>query len=214
MKPSRAFRQVFPSLLLLAAASACVTVNVTFPESNVQKATDDFVRELYKTRDSKKGTPATSSTQPQSKAAPAAPAAARPHALLELLMSEAVAADIQIQAFNLESPGIVSVREKLAPRVGELLAHKSSGAVGEDQRGMLTLRDGSKLNPLLKKKVEQLIEAENSDREDLYKEVARANRGSNVTSEVAAHAFSKSFQSASPSGTWIEDRPGHWAQKP
>src|SRR4051794_12095177 len=43
------------SLALLSAA-ACVTVNVNLPEAAVQKASDDYVREIYRPRDRARGT--------------------------------------------------------------------------------------------------------------------------------------------------------------
>ena len=39
------------AIALASLTAACVTVNVNFPESTVQKATDDYVKELYKAKE-------------------------------------------------------------------------------------------------------------------------------------------------------------------
>src|SRR3954470_20952661 len=50
--------------LLSFSFAACVTVNVNFPESAVQKATDDYVRDLYRAKE--KGKPAAPAAKKES----------------------------------------------------------------------------------------------------------------------------------------------------
>lgn len=178
--------------------TACVTVNVNFPESAVQKATDDYVRDLYRAKE-------------KGKAAPSSEQSAAPASKLTSffsLVSDAYADDFKVQSAKADQ-----IKTRLKSRLDDLIAQKRSGNVGESNDGKLVVK-ATGLPPLLMKKVKTLVEEDNSDRMDLYKEVAELNGlGSSGVSTVQK-SFARSFQSISPSGTWIQDSDGHWTRKP
>ncbi len=186
------------TLAILSTALGCVTINVNFPEGAAQKASDDFVKELYRARDRKDGAePATSPT---------------PTGQLwwdGLLISEALAED----AFKVSSPRIAQLRDRLAKRLDEMLTHKRVGWIGEDNVGLLIIKDKSQVKPMLLKKVEKLVGEENTDRAELYAEIARLNGLKPSAMKDLGRTFGHSFQAESPSGTWVQSDSGEWSQK-
>jgi uncharacterized protein YdbL (DUF1318 family) len=184
---------------MISSSAACVTVNVNFPESAVQKATDDYVRDLYRAKE--KG----------NKPAPAAEPSAKPQAAFELIPSaHADEGDL----FRVDTDKALSIREKLRGRLDEVLSQKRAGVVGESNDGLLVLKSPDKLKKLLLKKVEKLVSDENSDREELYGEILTANGLPRTRLKNVQKSFSRSFQAESPSGTWVQDIEGKWARKP
>ena len=192
--------------LALASAmpfSACVTVNVNFPESAVQKATDDYVRDLYRARErGKPGTPPPS---------PSATGAFRlPTGLL--LLSAAWASEVE--AFRVNTAKSQAIKEKLRSRLDEVLIQKRAGVLGESDQGGLVIHDPSALKPLLAAKVQRLVSDENNDRNALYEEVLVANALPPARLKNVQKSFARSFQAESPSGTWVQDADGKWTRKP
>ncbi len=173
-------------------------MNVNFPESAVQKATDDYVRDLYRAKEKGKVTPGTEQgTSPASKVSS-----------FFSLVSVAYADDFKVQSAKADE-----IKARLRSRLDDLISQKRSGAIGESYDGKLVLK-ATGLPPLLMKKVKTLVDEDNADRLALYKEVAQINGlgGSGVT--TVEKSFARSFQSLSPSGTWIQDSDGNWSKKP
>lgn len=182
----------------LATAAACVTVNVNFPESAVQEATDDYVRDLYKAKE--KGTSASPT-----------PAGAK-SSLSFSLFPAAHAAEIPTQ-FTVKSAKAIMIRDRLAELVDDVLAQKRAGVLGEGNDGMLVLKAPEKLKKLLLTKVEKLVTEENALRDELYDEVVASNSLAPARRIDVTKSFARSFQNESPAGTWIQAADGTWAQK-
>ena len=197
---------VIASLVFAASLAACVTVNVNFPESAVQEATDDYVRDIYRTKEQGKS--------PTAKPSPHSGASAGATSSSSALSFSMIASSYADVSFNLTSAKTESIKGKMKARVPEIIEQKRAGVLGETKSGLLTIRDASKLKPLLKKRVEDFVKEENNDRDGLYAEIVQANHlGSNNLNSVQA-SFARSFQSESPSGTWVESPSGAWSQKP
>jgi len=184
------------SFSLLAAFAACVTVHVNFPESAVQKATDEYVRELYKARD-RKGQPA---------AEPSAAPAPTSEYKLPLLIAEAYADETMIQT---TSPTIVAIRGRQAGRLDKINGEKRMGNLGETNQGLIVIKTDKKI---LQMKLEKLVNEENKDREELFAEMMKLNP---IPEAQIRKNFSRSFQDKmSPSGTWVQSADGEWSKKP
>ncbi len=187
-------------LATLGLAVGCVTVNVNFPESAVQKATDDYVRDLYRAKEKGKS--------------PTPEASAKTTSSLGngfQLIPSAEAAEVNIKV---DSNKALALKGKLASRVAEVILQKRAGALGETNDGLLEYKGSDQVKPLLKRKIEGMVAAENSDRIELYDEVATANAIPKGRIKDIQKSFARSFQAESPSGTWLQDSEGKWAQKP
>jgi uncharacterized protein YdbL (DUF1318 family) len=180
--------------------TACVTVNVNFPESAVQKATDDYVRDLYRAKEKGKTTPGSEQT--------AAPTSKLTSFFSSILIESAYADDFKVQSTKADQ-----IKARLKSRLDDLISQKRSGNVGESNDGKLVVK-ATGLPPLLMKKVKTLVDEDNSDRMDLYKEVANLNGLGSSGISTVQKSFARSFQSLSPSGTWIQDSDGNWTKKP
>lgn len=178
-----------------------MTVNVNFPESAVQQATDDYVRELYRAK--AKSTP--SATPPKSTSA------LSPGEILEALLPSAEAASGD---FKVNTPKALEIRERLAARLDEVLSAKRAGSLGENQDGYLEVHGADSVKKLLLKRLERLASEENRDRKDLYEEVVTSNGLPQARIKDVQKSFARSFQAESPAGTWVQDADGKWSQKP
>jgi uncharacterized protein YdbL (DUF1318 family) len=199
-----------------------VTVNVNFPESTVQKATDDYVKELYKAKEKGHPTGAASDVTPTSKKTPpkpqpdagpgagdelGKPASGAPTSWLPSLVSTAMAAEFE---FNVNTPKATAIQGKLAAKLGEVDGQKQAGNIGEGSDGMLVVKAKQ---PLLAKKLEPLVQEQNGHRAELYEEIQTANKMAKSRLPDIKKSFARSFQSHSPSGTWVQDAGGAWSQK-
>jgi uncharacterized protein YdbL (DUF1318 family) len=192
--PKNLKRNVVFSTVVLIAVTACVTVNVNFPEGAVQKATDDYVRELYR---SKKSTP---------------PAADKT-TWLDFLVPSVYAAEKTVEEFKVDSPKTRVIQKRLGSRLDQVLEFKRKGYLGESGDGMLVLKKNAEIKPIQQKMIEKIIVDENKDREELYEEVLKSNNMESQHLKRIKKSFSRSFQAESPSGTWV-DNDGKWEQKP
>jgi uncharacterized protein len=206
-------RKCLSSVFLLAVATACVTVNVNFPESTVQKATDDVVRELYQSKD--KGREGRKPPAPVPGGGPGAggdpvkPSTSSPTSWLPSLIPSAMAAEADLN-FKTDTAKATELKKRLAANVDTVLAQKKAGNLGESNDGLLVLKTDK---PLLVKKLEPMVKAENADREDLYQEILTANQMAKGRLSDIRKSFARSFQGQSPAGTWVQDADGAWTKK-
>ena len=198
---SQMTKKYFLTGLLLFTGLACVTVHVTFPESAVQKATDDYVRELYRAKE--KGRPST--PEPSPSLAPM-------HADLQFTLFTSAHAEELV--FKVDSEKALKIRDRLSKRLDDVLAQIRAGVLGEARDGMLQLKEPGKLKKLFTKKIETLVAEENKDRADLYAEVLSSNALPAARLIDIQRSFARSFQAESPSGTWLQGADGTWLQKP
>lgn len=178
----------------------CVTVNVNFPESAVQKATDDYVRDIYRAKERSKSP----NGEPSPAASPVTGAAWN-------LLAPAFADD---EIFKMDSDRALAIKERLRGRVEEVINLKRSGALGETNDGKLVIKEGRNLKKLQAKKAEKVVADENRDRNELYDEILKINGLQAARLKSVQKSFSRSFQAESPSATWVESTDGKWAQKP
>lgn len=216
----RSFDRSLVLAALVLATAACVTVNVNFPEGAVQKATDDYVRELYRSKP--KGAPAAAPS-------PSAPRASlKPTTLVSAVLNALVAipearADGEISIPR--SAAAQAATERMQSRLEQVLRWKRAGALGETQDGKLVVRQpasGQDFSARVAAKqfqdnaarVQALADAENADRTAIYNEFARENGLREDRMANVQRSFARSFQSESPSGTPVEGTDGNWSRKP
>ena len=194
-------------ILFLIFLIGCITVNVNFPESAVQRAADDFVRDLYKDASATTTVP-TPTEEPKEKPSKTTSKKTKTTEFNIYFMNQAFA-----QELNMSSAKAREIKTKLASRVSEIVKWKQTGAIGENQEGELTLKDSASLSKDSKKHVEQLIEDENKDRTELYEEIQTTNSITDRKQTKIRKFFGNAFRQNSPAGTWIQSDSGNWSKK-
>ncbi len=188
------------TVVLLFLLSACVTVNIYFPAAAVERAADEIVKETW-------GGPSGKSEpiQPQS----LLPFAPRGSLSLNLI-HEALAQEPDI---NVSNPAIRGLRDSIKRRSGAIKPYMDKGNAGINQDGLLVVRSSEGLSLKERAEAQQLIEAENRDREALYSEIAKANNiPANAVPKIKG-IFARSWIDQAQSGWWIQDSQGNWKRK-
>jgi len=197
-------RLLVPGLLLPAFfAMACVTVNIYFPAPEVREAAERIVDETWG-----------GAAAPASDAAPGKQSTLARRLLLATLEafspSEAHAAEVDV---NVSTAAIRALKDGMKQRAGELKPSLASGAVGVGKDGMLVMRDAAALDLAAKAKVKRLVDAENKDRDSLYREIATANNyGAERVADIRS-IFAQTWKDKAERGWWVQSADGSWKQK-
>lgn len=205
-------RRALPVALAALMAMACihVVVNVYFPESAAKGALASLEDELLK------GSPA-----PE---APAPPADPKPQSLLRSLLTPQVAhaqgtvSETEIYNRIKGMPEVVEAYQRIGARMPRVDALRASGAVGEGNDGLLSVR-GS----LPDRRDQRTVDEENADRQTVIRGLARAAvlaQGMEATeanlSQVMAGSrstFAALRREKAQAGWWIQTPEGAWQQK-
>jgi uncharacterized protein YdbL (DUF1318 family) len=98
---------------------------------------------------------------------------------------------------------IAAAKQRMASRQSEVASLKTSGAVGENNRGLLEVRRSGGASA-------KIVADENSDRGVLYAEVAKRT---GVSVDDSGRARAKQIAANSAAGVWIQKEDGSWHQK-
>ena len=190
-----------PSLLAAPLlVSACVTVNIYFPAAAVERAADQIVKETW-------GGPGESPQKGQPPGErPAGPSSKIPFAGV----SEAYAQEPDI---NISNPAIRALKDSIRKRSDAIKPFMDRGAIGINQDGLLAVRSTDGLSLKDRAEAQQLVEAENRDREALYMEIAKANNFPQNTVPKIKRIFAKSWIDQAKPGWWIQEPQGSWKKK-
>jgi uncharacterized protein len=189
---------------LIAAAffiSACVTVNIYFPAAAVERAAEQIVKETW----GGPGEPAKAPPKPQSYN-PFSPM--RTVSLNVIGEAHAQEADI-----NVSNPAIRALKDSIKQRSNAIKPYMDRGNVGIGQDGLLVIRGTDGLNLKERAEVQQLVEAENRDREALYAEIAKANNIPKENIPKIKSIFAKTWIEQAQPSWWIQDSQGNWKKK-
>ncbi|MFZ9682817.1 MAG: YdbL family protein [Cephaloticoccus sp.] len=159
---------------------ATVDVNV-----KVDRALDDFFGDL-----DKKSTTITTSVKPL----------AAMKTLTRLLI---VSLMFATPALVTRAEDLGAVRARMEQRLGELDQLKASGAIGENNRGFVELRESGG-------DAGAVAAAENRDRETVYAAIA-AKAG--TSADQVGRARARQIAANSAAGVWLQDESGTWYRK-
>ena len=188
------------TFVLAFFVSACVTVNIYFPAAAVERAADQIVKETW----GGPAKPATPVPQPQSRSL------FSPNRFLALsFVSEAFAQDADI---NVTNPAIRALKDSIKKRSDAIKPYMDRGNIGIAQDGLLAIRSADGLNLKERAEANQLIDAENKDREALYAEIAKANGIPKENIPKIKSIFAKSWIEQAQPGWWIQSN-GNWQKK-
>ena len=187
--------------------SACVTINVYFPAAAAEKAADRIIEDVW--GPAKKPTP---ENRPQTSlgTAPDAPRmllAATGSVLGFLVPSAHAQADL-----NIATPQVRAITQSMEARHAQLKPYYDSGAIGFTNDGLIDVRDQS-LIPLPERNgARKLVADENSDRGNLYREIASANGHPEWEADIRK-TFAQRWIERASAGWYYKDAGGAWKQK-
>jgi uncharacterized protein len=198
--------------LLLAATmvvAACVTINVYFPAAQAERAADRIITDVWGTQ------PAKPEGEPQGwlQEHDWGLEAVEVVRLASLSVLDLVIPRAEAQAdFDIETPEIRALTASMNARHRELLPSYVSGAIGLTADGLVDIRDRN-LVPLAERNaIRQLVDAENRDRNALYKAIAVANGQPGWEADIRK-TFAQRWVSRADTGWWFRNAAGNWEQK-
>lgn len=115
------------------------------------------------------------------------------------------------QDLEINTPAIANLKKSMTDRHNQLLPHYQSGAVGIRRDGMLELRDANVVPLPQRQAVTASVAAENQDRTQLYKEIARAN-GKPEWEEQIKQTFAGRWIDKAQPGWYVQGASG-WVKK-
>ena len=178
-------------LALGVALFGCVTINIYFPAEEVKTAADEIVREVWQ-------------------AEPGSPTEVGPQSSIFDLFTPAVAQ--AEQDINVSTAQIKTIKNSMKSRVPQLKQYLDSGVLGIGKDGLLKIVDAGKLGLKDRAAVNGIMAAENADRENLYKEIAKANGFPDKVGEVKS-IFAGSWKAEAQKGWKIEQADGRWSAR-
>jgi uncharacterized protein len=130
-------------------------------------------------------------------------------AVLALVFSASAA-----HAQNLEAntPAVTALKKSMADRHGQLAPHYGSGAVGIATDGSVVVRDANAIPLAQRGAISGLVNAENTDRAALYKELARANGKPEWEGEIR-NTFAQRWIANAQAGWMVQTAQGQWVKK-
>lgn len=193
----------FFSILLL---TACVTINIYFPAAAAEKVADEIIKGIQ-AEESDEFVP-DDVTLPQSNINGL-------HIgfyqvidnLLNVIVSPAYA---EAANLSVNTAGISRLRSTMQARFPKLKPFYLSGVVGIKSDGFITSRGSVPLRD--RNKVNGLVSAENSDRQQLYQAIANANGHPEWTAQIQT-TFASRWISNAQSRWWYQSSNGSWKQK-
>jgi len=196
-----------PLYFLVFFITSCVTINIYFPAAAVEKAADRIVDEVW----GEKG------QQPEKQEQQKKPG--EPQSLLENSLTFALSiigpADAYAQEadINVTTPSIRALKDSIQRRADSIKPYMDNGNAGISNDGLLVIRSAEGLNLKDKASFTRLIEAENKDREELYREIATANNFPPERVKDIKKIFAGSWAKNAKKGWWVQDPGGAWTQK-
>jgi uncharacterized protein YdbL (DUF1318 family) len=131
-------------------------------------------------------------------------------ALGVISVGEAAAAEVDV---NVSTASIRALKDGMRQRAAELKPYLAGGGVGIGNNGALVVREVAGMDLAAKAKVRRLADAENKDREALYREIAAANNyGAERVSDIRA-IFAQAWTDKAEPGWWVQGADGAWRQK-
>lgn len=182
----------------LSVFISCITVNIYFPEATVKQAADEIVEEIRKRDEGKKD----EQESEKMKASVSGPAS-----------FSFISAAYAQQETSVSTPTIRALKQSLKERDRALKTFFDKGNLGEANDGLIMIRNESALGLKEKAALRNLVNDENSDRQKLYAEVAKAlNIDSSQIGRVQK-IFAESWIKNSSPGWWIQKEDGEWIKK-
>jgi uncharacterized protein YdbL (DUF1318 family) len=190
MKKSTILFLTFLALFVLAIA--CVTINIYFPEAAVQKTAEEIVDEVRKAEEEGKKKQDKEFTQSS-------------FSLIPMAYAQ--------EEERVSTPKIRALKQSLKDREPLLLPFFEKGNIGEGNDGFIHVRNEDNLSLKEKADLRRLTKDVNSDRENLYSEVANALDIDSGQIPRIQKIFAKRWIENSRTGWWIQKEDDQWERK-
>lgn len=129
-------------------------------------------------------------------------------AILALCFSVTAMAQADLEV---NTPGIVALKQSMQARHAQLAGLYASGAVGLTADGLIAVHDASAVPLAQRQAVNGLVAAENQDRNGLYAEIARANGHPEWLAEIRS-TFAQRWIQRAQVGWWVQSGSA-WSKK-
>ncbi len=189
------------------ATCARITVNVYFPAAEIQDAAAQIEQEVR--GDEEESGPAVTPPADKKQGSLRWPSMIRTVSLT-FAPPDAMA---QSPNINITTPAIRRLIASRKQRYGSLVPLLNACALGENKAGLLDIRSLKGLSLKDKARAKAIHKQENQDRQQLYRELATANKlPANRVGEIASIFAKVNRQKARP-GWCVQDASGSWRKK-
>ncbi|MBN2466550.1 MAG: DUF1318 domain-containing protein [Deltaproteobacteria bacterium] len=176
---------------------ACVTVNIYFPVTAAEKTAEEIVKEVREQIPEK---------EEEEKNLPDGSEKQSWH-FIKVAYAQGG------EALEVSNASIRAIKASLKDRYPAILPYLQKGIVGENQDGFVEVRTMEGLALPGKAQVKQLVDAENKDRTNLYREVGNALKIDQNQVGRLQEIFAKEWQKSVPPGSWIQADDGSWVTR-
>lgn len=130
-----------------------------------------------------------------------------------MLLSTTLMSQLVFAAADLElnTPAISAIKSSMQARHGRLAPYYASGAVGITKDGLIAVKDANAVPLSERGALTGLVKEENTDRANLYKEIAQANGHPEWQAEIQ-NTFASRWIDKAQSGWWVQGA-GGWVKK-
>ncbi len=223
MKQRQALAWVLTAGAAVAFPFGCITINLHFPERELEDAAEEIVDEVrpdIAEAPTEEETPAEGAVAPGTKPVRVQSSTTGTMGASFFGLSSAWAAGASAEEeengkikINVGTPRIKAIKKTLKARYPKLLRFYRKNAVGEGRDGNLVHRDVGALNLKEKRDLKLLVTAENKDRKELYTAIAKENSIDNKMVVQIGKLFASQWQKKCKTGWWIQDEKGKWSKK-
>jgi len=105
-----------------------------------------------------------------------------------------------------------SLQQSILDLEARIAAYVPDARYKDDVFGLVVVKDASSVSLRDRAKFDQLVKAENADRNALYREIAKANGHPEWEPEVR-EVFAKQWVQQARSGWWVQNASGKWSKK-
>lgn len=190
----------------IAVLAACLTININFPEAAIKDLSKQIEEQVAKE--------AAAQEQQKAPEPEAKPEGGGSSSLLDMLLGVSPAYAQGVAEPEVTSPAIRKIIDSRAARLPDLNKYKTDGVIGENNRGLVEARSLESLTDLkARAEVQRLVKAENADREELYKEIAAAEKVDLSQLDKIRATYAGTLRQNARPGDWIQTPDGAWKQK-
>ena len=199
----KSLKFVSASVLLLFCFS-CLTINIYFPEAEVQKAAQEIVDEIRKEEDKEKKDEDKNALMTEID--PMMGSRDESFSLVPSLYA-------QEEATQVTTPKIRALKQSLKERFPKIKPFFEKGNIGEGNDGYIKIRNETGLNLKEKSILRSMEKDENNDRKNLYAEVAKAMEIKSSQIKKIQGVFAQLWIEKANPGWWIQKESGEWMKK-